>query len=227
MALGTRHHGVAKEETRLGITIHYRFQPVSFDPRQDPVTAHTRISEATDIAVPVLEAAGIPCELPPPVRDEKSWYQEIVCSGPGQGTEPLRLGWRRLTTDHPWSGAQYSKIQYARDFAHSHIAHCEALMALATAGLVAPDIKDEGEYLPDRNPNRLDISYQHMAAMMGAIGDVLQDMNVSYTAKTPGGGVYDFVPDRPGLASEAEFGKAVRRFQQAAANTRALSNRPD
>ena len=211
----------------MGISIHYRFLPERLDPKQEPLTAHLRISEAADIAIPALRAAGIPCELSAPNRSDTNWYQEIVCSGPGEGTEPLRLGWRRLTTDRDWSGRQFSKTQYARDFAHAHIAHCEALIALSTAGLIAPRIEDEGGYLPHRNPERLDISQQQMVATLGAIGDLLQGMNIPHIARAPGGGVYEFRPDQPGQTSDAEFAKTVHRFKQAAANVQALSTGPD
>ena len=226
MALGTTSRIAEQEDYRLGTTIHYRFLPESFDPRQDPLTAQLRISQAVDIAIPVLEAADIPCELPPPAREETEWYQEIVCSGPGGGTEPLRLGWRRRTADLPWSGEQFSKTEYARNFGQAHIAFCEALMALVNAGLVAPDIDDEGRYLPDRNPERMDLSHRQMVAMIGAIGDVLHDMNVPHNAITPGGGVYEFMPDRPGPASDADTEKAVRRLQQAVANIQYLGHKP-
>ena len=226
MVLGTTSRIAEQEDYRLGTTIRYRFLPESFDPRQDPLTAQLRISQAVDIAIPVLEAAGIPCELPPPARDETDWYQEIVCSGPGAGTEPLRLGWRRLTADLPWSGEQFSKTEYARNFGLAHITFCEALMALVEDGFVAPDILDEGEYLPDRNPERMDLSQRQMVAMIGAIGDVLQDMNVPHNAITPGGGIYEFRPAQPGPANDADTENALHRLRQAAANIQCLPDKP-
>ena len=211
----------------MGITIHYQFLPESFDPRQDPLAAHSRISEAADIAIPMLQAAGIPCELSAPNRSETNWYQEIVCSGPGEGAEPLRLGWRRRTADMDWSGRQFSKTQYASDFGLTHIAHCEAIMALVDAGLVAPDVLDEGDYLPERNPDQMGRTQQQMVALRGAFGDLLQGMNVAHRARTPGGGFYHFRPDKPGPAKEGDVEKAIRRFEQAGANIRAPDVKPD
>ena len=210
----------------MGITIWYRFLPEDCDPTQDPLTAHLRISQAADIAIPVLEAAGIPCQLSPPVCNETEWYQQIECSGPALGAEPLRLGWRRLTTDDPWSGEQFAKTQYAREFDRAHIAHCEALMSLATAGLIGPVVGDEGGYLLDRSTERLDLSHRQMVAMIGAFGDLLQGMNAPYAATTPGGGIYEFRPDQPGPASDADTEKAILSFQQAAANTQSMYQPP-
>ena len=227
MALGATRRMVSTGDTPLGISIHYRFLPERLDPKLEPLTAHLRISEAADIAIPALRAAGIPCELSAPIHNETNWYQEIVCSGPGEGAEPLRLGWRRLTTDRDWSGRQFSKTQYSRDFGLVHIAHCETIMALVDAGLVAPDIVDEGNYLPERNHEQMNRTRQQMGAMMGAVGDLLQSMNVAHRARTPGGGFYEFRAEQPGPANDVDFAKAVRRFQQAGANIRDLDVKPN
>ena len=64
----------------MGISLHYRILPESFAPWQDPLTAHSRVTEAVDIAIPVLPAAGLPCKLSPPNHNERTGIIESVGS---------------------------------------------------------------------------------------------------------------------------------------------------
>ena len=167
----------------MGITIHYTFLPADLDPTAKPMAAHRLMAQAADIVAPTLRQAGIPCQLPPPVINETEYYQAVIAEGPGDGSEWLLLGWRRLYASEPWSGDQFVKTQYARDFGLTHVAFCESLLRLTAAGLVDPDIFDEGNYLPDRNPEALGHSHQDMAATLGAVGDLLQALKLGRVVK--------------------------------------------
>ena len=215
----------------MGITINYTFLnytflPENVAPRQDPLTAHNHISQAADIAIPVLQGRRHTLRTVAARPQRNGLVSGDPLLRPRAARRTTAPGLAQPDCRSPLVWRQFSKTQYASDFARAHIAHCEALMALVAAGPVAPDIEDEGGYLPNRNPKRLDLTHQQMAAMMGAIGYLLPRMNIPHHTKTPGGDIYEFRPDRPGQASDADTEKVACRFRQAAANIRGMDDKP-
>lgn len=186
----------------MGLTIHYRFQPeLPADlPVTDPDRARQVIAQAAARAQAALLRQGIPASAEP-LKNEvgepwvESFKQEILLSGPAQGSEPLTLGWKRHPPT-PWFNRVFIKTQYAADFIHTHAAVCAALDELETAGIIG-QVHDEADfYRSGRSRADLAQEYGEANALLGRIQDQLQEMEFSYEFNTPGGVLKQF-PEPP------------------------------
>ena len=177
----------------MGLTISYTFAP-GVDPnlsRREPAQAAFIIDQALALAQQAFQARGIPTRPQPLQADQDPYMSEfsrdLLLGRAADGCEPLTFGWRR-PLGGPWSGEQFCKTEYAREFPVAHAAICAVLAELEKAGLV-DSVEDEAEfYGTDKPLTALEQAHGESRAVLGQIQDQLQDQGYEHEYLLPHGG---------------------------------------
>ena len=176
----------------MGITIHYKCLPASLDQATISPAENRLMDQSMSIAKTMLETAGVPYVERDRNITGRYCEASLELVGSAAGSELLTFGWS-LKRDR-WNGLQVIKTQYAADFMKTHVLVAEILWTWQGVGLIAPDIYDEGAYLPHRDLDQLAESQAMMAVISGQIDVVLQKLGLTYETSRPGGGTYRHWP---------------------------------
>ncbi len=182
----------------MGITVRYRLpdlHPLSTD--------EARCLELMELAValarPVLDDFQIPYRevfIDERHRDKsyRRFCRQLELSGSAQGSEELGYGWSWF--DLQWSNHDFCKTHAAIDFTHTHIAVAEVVALWHHEGLIT-EYRDDGEWLPHRDRDHLLRRKALDSAGIGAVQDMLQDLQVPHHGVAPGGVASTWNPPSP------------------------------
>ena len=187
----------------MGLSYRYTFAP-SLDPQQvltQAAYARSLIQDALECAAAALEANHIPYEIRPPRYQMKGPEQgnimlfdaALLLGGPALGCEPLTLGWGCWPPEK-WTGLQFLKTQYARDFRTAHPALGQVLADLEAVGYIGAVHDEAGHYQTGQSMAELTAVYAASMAQAGQVHDLLQNLSAEYQAPTPGGAIKAFGP---------------------------------
>ena len=185
----------------MGLSYRYAFAP-GYDPQQvlgQSRQAKALIQEAVAAAAAALEIHGIPYELRefqykihgPGQGNVMTYDAALLLGGPALGCEPLVLGWGCWPPEK-WTGQQFLKTQYAREFLTAHPALGQVLADLEQAGWIGKAHDEAGHYQSGQSREELAEIYARSMAQAGGMHDLLQSLGAGYQAPTPGGEVKAF-----------------------------------